>query len=73
MQQLLWKDYLRDGTLEGGIDLANQLYWNITVSSDGDAKKWDVWGGEALLLRTDSQDAAEAFFLWVGAGIFRSA
>ncbi len=66
MQQLLWKDYHRDGTLEGGINLANQLYWNITVNSDGDAKKWNVWGGEALLLRTDSQEAAEAFLYGLG-------
>lgn len=66
MQQLLWKDHLRDGSLEGGINLANQLYWNITVSSDSEAKKWDVRGGEALLLRTNSQEAAEAFLYGLG-------
>ena len=45
---------------------ANQLYPEFTVNSDGNAKKWDVWGGEACIERTNSQDAAEAALLRLG-------
>ncbi|MGB0388823.1 MAG: hypothetical protein ACPGWR_28720 [Ardenticatenaceae bacterium] len=64
MQELVWKDHLRGETLEGGIDLANQLYWNITVRSNG--QTWSVWAGEALILKTDSQEAVDAFLYGLG-------
>jgi hypothetical protein len=64
MQEILLKEHLRSGTLEGGIELANQLYWNITVGSNG--QKWSVWGGERLLFRTDSHESADAFLYGLG-------
>lgn len=65
-QKFLWCRHLPNETLEGGIELANQLYWHLVVSeSDG---MWYVWagGGESLIFKTDSQEAVDAFLYGVG-------
>ena len=60
MQELSWLDHLPDATLEGGIELANRLEWNIGWGEGNDGW-WYVWGGEKAILKTKSREAAEAF------------
>lgn len=64
MLDLLWLNHLPDDSLEGGIKLANQLYWNITVA--GNEHRWVIRAGEAVILRTDSRDVADAFLYGLG-------
>lgn len=59
MQELLWLDHLPSGTLEGGLERVNGLYWNISVQQGGE--KWCVWSGEAPIFCADSQEAIHAF------------
>ncbi|HEV2237898.1 MAG TPA: hypothetical protein VGR57_14660 [Ktedonobacterales bacterium] len=59
MQELVWLNRLPDNRLEGGIELVNRLYWNITWwEHEG---HWYVKAGEDIILRTDSRQSAEAF------------
>lgn len=51
--------HLPKGTLEGGIELLDSFWWNISYSQVGDT--WVVSGGELVLLRADSREAADAF------------
>jgi hypothetical protein len=47
------------GSIEGGINLLSQLEWNITLSKQGD--NWLVFGGEKCLLKSSSEESAQAF------------
>jgi hypothetical protein len=64
MQELLWLDHLPDGRVEGGIELANRLYWSITWQSS--EQGWYVWSGEKLIFRADSEEAVKAFLYGLG-------
>lgn len=64
MLDIPWKDHLPNEDLQGGIDLANLLYWDIVVGSDG--HYWGVFGGESLILKTDSKETMEAFLYGMG-------
>jgi hypothetical protein len=66
MHEFRWLDdgHVPRGTLDGGIELANRLYWNVTWECvDGN---WYVWGGDQVILTSDSQDVAEAFLYGLG-------
>jgi hypothetical protein len=64
MQQLLWLNHLPDHRVEGGVGLANRLYWNITWwEYQG---QWYVKAGEDTIFNTDSQQALEAFLYGMG-------
>ena len=64
MQEMPMIEYLPNGTLEGAIQVANRLGWNVAWHGSGD--EWTVWGGEKTLLKTSSRDAAEAFLYALG-------
>ena len=64
MQELAWLKLLPDGTIEGGIELANRLGWNIGWAGTG--TEWTVWSGEKTLLKGDSRQCAEAFLYGLG-------
>jgi hypothetical protein len=64
MYEFRWLNHLPGGTLEGGIEFANRLYWNITWA--GNDQAWCVWAGEVLILRADSKEVAEAFLYGLG-------
>lgn len=66
MQEMLWLDehHIPGGTLDGSIDLANQLYWNLTVVEHD--QHWFVLGGEKVILKTSSREALEAFLYGLG-------
>ena len=50
---------LPGGSLHGGIELANEMSWNLSTSeSDG---KWAVIAGDQLIFRSDNLDSFEAF------------
>jgi len=59
MQKLGWIDHLPNKTLDGGVELLNELAWNIAVEKIGEV--WYVKGGECILLSTSSRDAVDAF------------
>jgi hypothetical protein len=59
MQQMKWLGALPEGTLEGGIELANKLAWNVkVVEKDG---RWEVFGGDQIMLVADSRECVDAF------------
>lgn len=64
MHEFLWLDHLPNSQLEGGIELANRLHWNITWAAH--EQQWYVWSGECLLLKTDAREMAEAFLYGLG-------
>lgn len=66
MQELPWLNQLPNETLEGGIELANQLYWNIVVTKD--QQHWYVaaGNGESLIFKADSREAVDAFLYGLG-------
>lgn len=64
MHSMRWLDHLSGDGLQGGIDLANRLYWNITWREH--EGRWFVYGGEDLIYKADSRDAAEAFLYGLG-------
>lgn len=67
MHDFRWLESLHmppTGTLEDGIALANRLEWHIEWA--GNDTGWYVYGGEALLLKTDSKEVAEAFLYGLG-------
>jgi len=66
MLQMNWLDphHLPSGTLEGGVALANELYWNLSIAQNG--RDWYVLGGEKVILQTDSQDVVNAFIYGMG-------
>ncbi len=67
LQEMPWLDqyHLPGGTLEGGIELANRLEWNMAWGEGNDGW-WYVWGGEKTVLKTNSREAAEAFLYGIG-------
>ncbi len=64
MNEFLWLNHLPGSSIEGGIALANRLYWNITWA--GNDQRWCARGGEKMLLMTDSRETAEAFLYGLG-------
>lgn len=64
VQELTLLKLLPSGTLDGGIELANRLGWNIAWN--GSENEWYVWGGEKTLLKADSRASAEAFLYGLG-------
>jgi hypothetical protein len=66
MLEMHWLDphHLPNGTLIGGLELANQLYWNLSIVQT--ESEWYVYGGEKVILRTDSRDAVDAFLYGMG-------
>ncbi len=56
--------YFPGGKLEGGIQLANRLDWGLSVGKTEDG--WAVSSGNKLIMRTNSQEALEAFFYGMG-------
>ena len=59
MQELLWLDHLPESSIERGVALVNELYWNISVVEG--AGKWCVLGGDKAIFCADSRDAVHAF------------
>ena len=59
MLELPWLDHLPDANIESGMQRVNQLYWNITFASNG--QRSIAKAGEDVILRTDSQEALQAF------------
>lgn len=59
LQQMKWLGALPDETLEGGIDLANKLAWNITVVEK--SRNWEVFGGDQVMYAADSRECVDAF------------
>lgn len=60
----VWLDHLPGSSLQGGIELANRLYWNVKWHEH--EASWCVYSGEDLVYKSDSQDAAEAFIYGLG-------
>jgi hypothetical protein len=50
---------LPSGRLEGAIGLLNDLQWNISLTKQGEA--WLIFGGDKCLLKSSSEEAAQAF------------
>lgn len=66
MQKLNWVHHLPNGNLDGGIELLNQLLWNVSSQElDG---VWRVKSGEKVILTTTSQEAMEAFLYGLSLG-----
>lgn len=57
MQQLRWLDHI--GSIEQGVQLANRLYWNITVA-ESDAT-WFIESGEKVVLVANTREAVDTF------------
>lgn len=66
MQELLWLNHLPERRLEGGIEIANQLYWNITIFRSSKDGLWYVKSGEKIILKTDNHDAIDTFIYGLG-------
>ncbi len=65
MNDLLMLDkYFPGGTLEGGIELVNRLDWGLTVQMAG--LEYVVSSGDQPILRTESNDALQAFIYGLG-------
>ena len=47
------------GSLDGAMELLSQLKWNISFEKQGDS--WLVFGGEKCLLKSSSEETAQAF------------
>jgi len=59
MIEMRFLSELPGGSLQGGIELANEMQWNLSTSeSDG---KWAVIAGDQLIFRSDNIDSFEAF------------
>lgn len=59
MQQLPWLNRLPDSTIEGGVELTNQLYWNISLTRVG--RQWSIFSGDSLIFSSDSRQETNAF------------
>lgn len=57
MQEMRWMDHI--GSIDQGIELANRLYWGITVTDA--AQKWFVKSGEKAVFVADTKEAVDAF------------
>lgn len=58
MQELSWLDS-HIGSLDEGIELINNLHWNITITKVDDC--WLVMGGDQVIFRGDTQEDVNAF------------
>jgi hypothetical protein len=61
-----WLDtnHFPEGNVESGIDLANQLYWNLRVVQE--QNMWHVLSGEKEILLTDNEEVLRAFLYGLG-------
>lgn len=59
MQKMIMLKHLPSGTLEGGIELLESLWWHIETKNIDNL--WVVDAGEQRLLKTSEKEAAEAF------------
>ena len=50
---------LPSASLDGALGLLSQLKWNVSLKKQGDS--WLVFGGEKCLLKSSSEEAAQAF------------
>ena len=66
MLEMAWLDeyHIHNGTLTGAVELANQLYWNLSVEKG--EEYWVVFSGEKAILKTDSHDALDSFLYGMG-------
>lgn len=64
MQELRWLDHLPDGTIQGGIERANELLWNLDV--DQQEGQWWVSAGDQTVFVTDSRENLDAFLFGLG-------
>lgn len=64
MHKLPWLDHLPDDNVQGGIDRANRLYWNITWHAH--EARWFVYAGEDLIYTSDARESTEAFLYGLG-------
>ena len=61
---LMLEKYFPEGSLEGGIDLANRLDWGISVQMAGDG--YVVSRGDEPILRAEHKDAIQSFIYGLG-------
>lgn len=60
MQEMVWlKTHFPKGDLQSGIDIANELYWNISVEQQNDY--WRVLGGDKVIFWSDNKESVDAF------------
>lgn len=66
MLKMRWVDdhHIHKGSLEGAIEKANELYWNLSVAEN--KGEWFVHAGEDLILKTDSRETVDAFLYGFG-------
>jgi hypothetical protein len=66
MQEMRWLDseHVYKGSLNGAIELANQLFWALSVAEN--SSYWLVYSGEALIFKTDSKASLDAFLYGLG-------
>lgn len=64
MLDMPWLDRVPDVTLANALAFANRLYWALSVEEG--AGRWVVYGGEKVILRTDSRDVVDAFLYAFG-------
>ena len=60
MQSYDWIDHLPEESLDGGLKMLNEIYWNISIEHQENGH-WRVWAGDQSLLLTDSRDAVDTF------------
>jgi hypothetical protein len=54
MQELRWLEHLPTGTIEGGVEILNELYWNIS-HWEYEGKYFVKTGEKLFLLRIPSK------------------
>lgn len=66
MLHMPWLDeyHVREGTLDGAIAQANELYWNLSVIQEG--RLWLVYAGEDILLQAEAREVVDAFLYGIG-------
>jgi hypothetical protein len=64
MLEMRWLDHLPNGDLQEGLVRSDDLYWFISVNTDG--KRWVIRAGSSVILHTDSLEVANAFLYGFG-------
>lgn len=59
MQEMRWLEHMPNGTLESGIELANEVYWALTIHEH--EQRWYIWSGHALIFCADTRGEVDAF------------
>ena len=59
MISLLWLDRFPNENVEEGVKVLDNVFWHIKIIESPGI--FNVFAGEALIFRTDSKDAFEAF------------